>query len=143
MDDPGGVRLREAVGHLRGDGKELSHRSRAGAEDLAQRLAVDELHGDVGRAALATDLVERHDVRMVERGRGARLVGEARQPLRIGGDVGGQHLDGHRPLQPHVLGAIDLAHPARSERCLDLERAEPCTGRKGQVEKKNNARSKT
>jgi hypothetical protein len=42
-----------------------------------QRLAVDELHGVVVRAALAAHGVDRYDVRVVQSRRRLRLIAEA------------------------------------------------------------------
>ena len=48
-------------------------------DDGGQGLALDELHGVVVDAALAADGVDRHDVGVVQAGRGPRLVVEALQ----------------------------------------------------------------
>ena len=78
MDDAGGVRLGEALGGLDGDVEELLRRQRlARGDELAQRLALDELHGDVDRAVGLADVVDREDVRVVQRRGRARLLLEA------------------------------------------------------------------
>ena len=49
-------------------------------EPLGQRLALEQLHDEKVGRAVAADVVERADVRMVERGDGPRLALEARAP---------------------------------------------------------------
>ena len=53
---------------------------------LGQGLAGDELHHDEVDAVDRLDLVNRDDVRMVERGSGARLLNEA-PPARLVGEA--------------------------------------------------------
>ena len=77
---------------------------------------------------LVADVVQRADVGVVELGDGAGLALEAGAELRAGRQVGGQHLDRHVAAQAGVVGAVDLAHPARADRGDDLVRAEPRAG---------------
>ena len=49
----------------------------------------------------------------------------------IGGERGGEDLDGDGPVEPRVAGSIDLAHAARADRRDDLVRAEACTSGQG------------
>src|SRR5262245_18629920 len=71
------------------------------------------------------DVVQRADVRMIERRDRARLAVEPLAQLRIGRERSRQHLDGDGPLKPRVSCAIDLAHPAGADWGNDLVRAEP------------------
>ena len=50
---------------------------RSGSETLAQRFALEQLHGDEQRAAVLADLVNLADVRMIDAGRRTRLAPEA------------------------------------------------------------------
>ncbi len=52
---------------------------------------------------------------MVEGGQRLGLALEAVQPLGVRGQLGRQQLERHLPLEPRVLGAIDLTHAARAE----------------------------
>jgi hypothetical protein len=63
-------------------------------------------------------------VRVIQRREHARLALEARQPVTIAGDRGGQDLDCNLPLEPRVERAIHLAHAARAKGAADLIRAE-------------------
>ena len=52
--------------------------------------------------------------------RGPHRALEPLLEIRVGGDVLGEHLDGHGAVQAGVAGLIDLTHPARAEGGLDL-----------------------
>ena len=56
------------------------------ADDVLQRFTVQELHGDECLTVLLANVVDRADVRMVERGRGLRFALKAGQRLRVAGD---------------------------------------------------------
>ena len=103
----------------------LGERQRPPREPLGQRLALEPLHDQEVDAVLVADVVERADVRVIERRDRARLALEARAPIRRrAANSWRQDLDGHSPVQPRVAGAVDLAHAARAERPDDLVRPE-------------------
>ena len=79
---------------------------RAAAMPSASVGAWDELHHQV----VGPDVVERADVRMVERGKRPRLALEARAEYRPLED-----LDRDVATEPSVARAVDLAHPARAD----------------------------
>ena len=58
------------------------------------------------------DVVERADVRMIERRDRARLALEALAQLRVGRERRRQDLDRDRAVEPRVAGAVDFAHAA-------------------------------
>ena len=72
--------------------------------------------------------MERDDVGVIQSRRGARLLLEAAQPLGIGGDLRGEHLDRDFPPEPRVASEVDLAHAARAKRPADLVGAEAGPG---------------
>jgi hypothetical protein len=82
---------------------------------LPQRRAGDQLHDQI----VVADVVQRADVRMIQRGDRPRLVHE---PL-AGGDVvddaARQHLDRHGAIEPGIAGFVHLAHPAGADPGLD------------------------
>ena len=80
-------------------------------------------HQEVG-LALAPDVVQRADVRMVQRGDGLRLALEPLLHLGIVGEVGREDLDRDRAVQPRVGRLVDLAHAAGAERDPDFIRPE-------------------
>ena len=90
--------------------------------ELEERTAVDELHDDERVPANFADLVNRADVRMIERRSGPRLF----QQLH-GGKFPGrilQTLDRDGAMQPRIVRAVHDAHGARSESRLDAVVAE-------------------
>ena len=116
MHDAGGVRLGEALGGLDGDVEELLRRQRlARGDELAQGLALDELHGDVDGPVGLADVVDRQDVGVVQ-GRGrAGLLLEALAAVGIGRRGRRQDLD--RDLAPELrVLAPGRPHPSRPRR---------------------------
>ena len=71
---------------------------------------------------------------MIERGEDFRFALEAREPLGIGGDGRGQHLDRDGPLQVGVGGPVHLAHPAHADLGGDFIEAETGAGGKRQCD---------
>ena len=120
---PARCALSSALGYLNRDRERPIERQRASCEPLGQRLALEILHDQEVNPVLAADVMERADVRMIQRGDGARLTLEALASLGIVGDLRRQDLDRHVPTEPGVAGAVDLAHPARAEPRVDLIRA--------------------
>ena len=94
------------------------------AQHVAQGLALDVLHDDVGgRAqggAVLAGVVDRDDGRVVQRGRGLRLAPEADLEGRVAGQVAAQHLDGDLAAEPQVATAVHLGHAAAAEDPADL-----------------------
>ena len=132
MDDALLVRGGEAVRDLHRvsfDEALRTRRSRpaVAAQPLAQRLALEQLRDDVRRAVVRADVVDREDVRMIQRRGRARLLLEARQTLGIGGERGGSTLMATSRPRRGIARAIDLAHPARPEQREDFVGAEAIT----------------
>ena len=90
----------------------------------AQRLALEQLHGDEDAPGVLADLVDLADVGMVDAGGGAGL---APQPLARGlvRRRRRQRLEGDGPGQPLVAGGVDHAHPAFADLALDRVVADP------------------
>ena len=94
MHDAGRMSSTERCRHLDSQRERFLRRERSLLERIAQRVALEVLLDDVvDRLAvsthLGTDIVYDRDVRVVQRCGGARLLFEARQPFRIGGEFGG------------------------------------------------------
>ena len=87
-----------------------------------QRLALDELHHEVGHAAVEDAVVGDADgVRVADGGRGHRLLAEARDERGVVADeVGEDDLDGVLRLDEDVAGLEDHAHAALAELALEL-----------------------
>ena len=65
-----------------------------------------------GHGIDGADLVNRNDVRMIERGRGARLLLKAAHAVGLLGKLFEQDFDSEFAAQPFVFGQINLAHSA-------------------------------
>ena len=120
VDDPFGVRFGEGVCDLRGQIDRATAIERPTGDHGLQRLARNEFEHQKDVSLLFTDLVERGDVGMGQRGGRACFTDEPLAPLGNVGHVSGEHLDGDRPPQARVAGAIDFAHPARPDAVEDF-----------------------
>ncbi len=108
VDDPLVVRGRKAVGDLDSDIDGLLEAD--GPPFLAQGLPVNQLHRDKHLAVVFGDIVDRADVRVVQRRRELRFLGEPylfgivrRQPV-------GKKLECHRAVELGIEGFVHHAH---------------------------------
>ena len=124
MDDPRFVGGGQAVGDLHRDVEQLADRRRAGQQQIAQRLAVDQLDGHVGDRVGRSHVVDRDDVGVRERRGRARFPLETLQPVRIGGQLRWEDLDGDVAAQTRIARPVNLSHPSSAERRKNLVRAE-------------------
>ena len=103
MDDAGAVRAVERVADLDGDRQRVVDRKpRRPAQPVGERLAFEILHDEVVELAVAADVVDRADVRMVQRRDRARFLLEALPRFRVGGQRAGEHLDGDGAIEAGV-----------------------------------------
>src|SRR5206468_5400657 len=100
-----------------------------------ERLALQVFHDQEIDAVLVTYVMQGADVGMVQAGDGARLALEALPQFGVAGEVAGEDLDRHGPVESRVSGAIHLAHPARATGREDLEGAQPCARTKRHFER--------
>jgi hypothetical protein len=89
---------------------------RSGGEQLAQGLAVEQLHRRVVLPPGLTEVEDGQDVRVRERGHGLRFALEARERLRLAGKPRRQHLDRDVAVELLVARLPDLTHAPRAER---------------------------
>ena len=82
---------------------------------FAERNAVDKLHGNEVSALAFTNLVNVRDVRVVECGRGRRLLLEAAHPILVSGHVRRENLQRHFAMEPRIFRQINLTHPAGAD----------------------------
>src|SRR4029453_19415122 len=124
MNDAARVDGAKRRDHVDGNWQRLIDAEGPALEQLAQRFAVQQLHGDEQDAAFFADLVYLADVRMVHARRGA---GFAPEPP-TGGLVvwEREHLfQREAPLQPLVVGLVDHAHATGAELAADRVMADP------------------
>src|ERR1700730_16341095 len=79
---------------------------------LAQRSAIDKLHGNEVHTVALADFMDGGDVRMIERRRGLCFLSEAPHAVLIRGEVSGQNLKRHSTIKFRVSGEINLTHAA-------------------------------
>ena len=89
-------------------------------DHASQRRPLDQFHDQRRCAAGLVEAKYLRDVRMIERGQHPRFPLERHQPLAIAGHGDGEDLDRDVALEPRVVRAIDLAHPARSQDADDV-----------------------
>ena len=93
-----------------------------------QVLARHELEREEPHVPDLVDAVDSADVRVIQRRERLGLAFEAPQPLVVVGQLLGEDLDGDLALEPGVLRAVDLPHPAGSEGAEDLVEREGLAG---------------
>jgi len=95
---------------------------RASENGTGQRLALDQLHDQEGRASAVVtfEAEQRRHVGVVERREHPRLALEPSQPVGICRDPLEQQFDRHVAAEVHIPGTPDLAHSACTEAVEDF-----------------------
>jgi hypothetical protein len=108
----------------------VGHRQRSDPpDDLAQVLAVEQLHHQEQVLACLPRVVGVNEVGVVQLAEGGHLALEAGPIRRVGRQPLRQDLEGDVALQPAVPGQVDLAHAPLAQRAQELVLAEG--GRRG------------
>ncbi len=124
MDHALGVRGLEGLGHLRGDLDRALERDRAALDALREVLALDQLHHQEAQRSVPlsrtrrrglVELVDRGDVRMIQRRQHAGFALEALQTFAVGSELVGQQLDRDVAAETGVTGAPHHAHAALAD----------------------------
>ena len=119
VDDAVPVGVVERAGDLTGDPERVVDRELALApEPVAERLALDERHGEPELAAGLTGVENGQDVGMLEPGGELDLALEALGAER-GGELGEEDLEGDRAVVAEVVREIDGGHAAAAELALE------------------------
>ena len=117
VHDAGAVCPVDCRADLDGDVERVVHRQlRRTTEPGFEGFPFEKLEDQIVELAVAADVMDGADVRIVQRRDDAGFLLEALARFRIGRQRAGQDLDGHRAIQPGVTGAVDLAHAARADR---------------------------
>src|SRR6516164_1131246 len=77
---------------------------------------------------IVTDIVNRENVRVAERGGGAGLLGKTLQAVRIAREGCRQDLDGDVAAEASIAGTIDLTHAACADGGLNVVGTELAAG---------------
>ena len=88
-------------------------------EAFSQVTPLDIAHGDEEELLGSPGLVDRDDVRMVDRRGQLRLVEEAVTERFVLGEAGSEQLERDLPLESQILGQVDDAHPAPAQQRFD------------------------
>ena len=112
VHDAARVRVVERVGDVATDAGRLRGREQVAAvEHRAEAPALEQLD-DHERLLVLAPVVDRHDVRVVQRGGDLGLGAEPAQEARVLREGGVQHLDRDPPAEADVFGRVDP--PART-----------------------------
>jgi hypothetical protein len=113
VHDPLAVDVVERVAELLGDPRHMGRLERPAQQRLRERLALHVLHDDQHALVLDRGVVDRDEVRVVERSAQLRFAHEAL--LDLTGAVRVQPLDGHAPVEPLVVAEQHRGHAADPE----------------------------
>ena len=115
VDDAAAVRRVERLGDLPGEVQHARGGQRPFFDQLLDGAPLEQLHHDERLAVVFAELVNRADVRVLQRRRQAGLALESGQPLGGRDRLGAQQLDGDFAAKLEVFGAIDHAHATFAE----------------------------
>ena len=105
--------------HLRDDADRIRRIQTAALQALLEVTPLDIAHGDEENVLGRPGLVDRDDVRMVDRRGQLRLAQEPVTERLVPGEAHSQQLESDPPLQPQILGQIDDAHATPAQQRLD------------------------
>ncbi len=131
MHDAGGMCRCQGIGHLNAKSEHLGQCEWSICDFLVHAGAGEELHHDEIHFVGGFNRMNRHDARMIERGRRARLLDEAPAGRAVPIDLAGENLDGHGSAQLRVHRLEDFAHTARADLLDDLVVEELLVGLNG------------
>src|SRR5437899_1949494 len=100
----------ERVRELYPDIEQLVGGQGPAGDALLERPALEQLHDQKWAAVKLTQVVDGTDIRMIERGRGARLSLETLERYGVSGILGGQELQRDVPPKTGILGSVYDPH---------------------------------
>ena len=109
----------EGARDLREDADRVRRVQTAAFEALFQVAPLDVAHGDEEDVLGRPSLVDRDDVRMVDRRGQLRLAQEPVTERLVLGEARSEQLEGNLPLEPQILGQVDDAHATDAQQRLD------------------------
>ena len=107
-------------GDLDADVERAARRETPVLDELAERLAFDQLHRDEEVSVGGPDVVHGDDVRVIERRGRARLLLEAGAPLGVLGKSRREDLDRHLAAETGIARLVDFSHASGAERSNDF-----------------------
>ncbi len=133
MDDARGVGLGQPIGDLDGVPESVVELDPLAADQLVERLPLNELHDDEIPALIGGDVVDDDDVGVAQGRGGLGLLGEAAPALGVGHLVRRQDLDSHGPVEVGVFGPVNGAHAALADPLDDPVMQERLADQSGMV----------
>ena len=115
MHDSLRVRRVEAVGDLNTHLQKFRHFHRLAANAALEGLTLEQLHGDKRPAFELTNVVNRADVGMIERGCSAGLAAESLDGLRVLGNVVRKEFQSDTAAEARVFCFVDHAHSSSAQ----------------------------
>ena len=120
MENACRVRGGQRVGYLHTVLQRVADTQPAVANHGGERRTGDVLHRHEVDALGLTDVVDSNDVRVIQRGRGSRLLDESFPALWVDRAIRAEELDGDGPAEPRIERTVDDAHAAFTNRRQDL-----------------------
>ena len=133
MDDALTVRLGDAARQRFDQLGRPPRRPGRAVEPPVQAAAVDELQLEERQAVGLADVVDLHDVGVLQAGDGLRLGQEAGGGLGAGMGAGQDHLQGAGAVQADLPGLVDDAHAAAAQLAQDLVAGDGGDGAAGRL----------
>ncbi len=119
VDHPRGVGCGQGAGRLPDQPRQLGHR-RTILDELHERLSLDQLHAEERPAVAIPAVIDRADVRMIQRRGRERLAAKAFQPGRVLGTLLGQELERDLAVEAKLPGRVHDSHSAAAEQRAHL-----------------------
>ena len=119
MHEAAGMGGIERARDLREDAYGIARLQATLLQALLQVAVLDVAHRDVEEVLGRPGLVDRDDVRMVDRRGQLRLTKEALAERLVLGEARSEQLERNLPLEPQILGQVDDAHAAPAQQRLD------------------------
>jgi hypothetical protein len=102
----------------------LLRRKPASLKARAKRFALEQFGDDVRSAFVEPDIVNGEDVRVIELSCGACFLLEPGNATGVRCTGGGDHFDGHSPIEPRITRSVDDAHSTGAQPLDDFVRAD-------------------
>ena len=121
MNDAAAVRVSQAIAGLH-DVSQLFYDGDfpVAGDDLIERLAVEELHHQIGIALMIAQVIDDDDVGVLQHAGGFGLTVEALEQVGILGKAAGHHLDGDDALDEVIHRLVHDAHAALAQNLNDV-----------------------
>ena len=110
MDDAFGMRSLQPVGDLNREIQKVVRPERLIGNPALERLPFEQFHGDEGPAGVLANVVDRADVRMIQRRGRPGLAQKAVQRHAVLGEFFREEFEGDGAAQARVFGLEDNPH---------------------------------